>query len=56
MFQGIGTAIGPPLCGKLHDLSNSYVLPFIFTGLTITVSGAMCYVIPCFKLKSNDIE
>ena len=54
MFQGIATMIGPPLAGLLYDSSKSYVMPFIFTGLTIAISGAMCFCIPCFKLKSKN--
>ena len=53
MFQGIATMMGPPLAGLLYDSSKSYVLPFVFTGLTIAVSGAMCFLIPCFNLKSK---
>jgi cyanate permease len=54
MFQGISTAIGPPLAGKIHDSTKSYVMSFVFTGLTIAVSGAMCYLIPCFKSKPKN--
>ena len=49
MFQGMATAVGPPLSGKIYDMTKSYVLSFMFTGVTIAVSGAMCFFIPCLK-------
>ena len=49
MFQGMATAVGPPLAGLIYDSSKSYVMSFIFTGVTIAASGAMCFFIPCLK-------
>lgn len=53
MFQGLATAIGPPLCGLIYDMSKSYVLSFLFIGVTIGVSGAMCFLIPLIKKNKN---
>jgi cyanate permease len=46
MFRGMATAVGPPLAGKIYDSFKSYVMSFVFTGFTIAVSGAMCFLIP----------
>ena len=45
----MAVAVGPPLAGELFDLSKSYVLSFVFTGVTIALSGAMCFFIQCLK-------
>jgi len=57
MFQGIATAVGPPLAGKIYDGSKSYLMSFVFTGVTIALSGAMCFIIPClpgYKPQSQE--
>lgn len=58
VFQGVATAIGPPIVGVLYDIFESYIFPFIFTGMMITISGLMCFFIPCFSCykKPEDIE
>ncbi len=53
MFEGFSTALGPPLAGSLYDISGSYVMSFLFTGMTIVISGAMCMFIPCIKGKNK---
>lgn len=56
VFQGVATAIGPPIVGILYDIFDSYVFPFIFTGVMITLSGFMCFFIPCFSCYKTPDE
>ncbi len=58
VFQGAATAIGPPIVGVLYDIFKSYMFPFIFTGVMITISGVMCFFIPCFSCyrKPEELE
>ncbi len=53
VFQGLAVAIGPPGVGIMYDLLKSYVLPFVVTGVLLTISGLMCFFIPCFKKKDS---
>ena len=45
MFQGVATAVGPPLAGWIIHVSKSYVLSFMFGGTAITLSGAMSFML-----------
>lgn len=49
LFQGMATLIGPPIAGWLCDGTGSYDLSFIVEGVTIAVSGAILYLIPCLQ-------
>ncbi|XP_031627807.1 monocarboxylate transporter 14-like [Contarinia nasturtii] len=46
LFEGIGTFIGPPIDGFLHDLSNSYTPGFLFTSVIIAFSGFILVPMP----------
>jgi MCP family monocarboxylic acid transporter-like MFS transporter 14 len=56
VFQGVATAIGPPIVGFMYDIFKSYNHPFLFTGLMIAVSGLMCFLIPCFSCYRSPEE
>lgn len=47
MFQGIASVIGPPMCGALFDVTDSYHYSFLLAGSMIAVSGVMLFFIPC---------
>nr|XP_045596429.1 monocarboxylate transporter 14-like [Procambarus clarkii] len=47
MFQGIASVIGPPMCGSLFDMTDSYDYSFLLAGSMIAVSGLMLFFIPC---------
>lgn len=47
MFQGIASLIGPPICGMLFDLTDSYDYSFLLAGSMIASSGLMLFFIPC---------
>lgn len=47
MFQGIATVVGAPIAGMIYDFTKSYTMSFMYIGITICVSGAMCFFIPC---------
>ncbi|XP_042235653.1 monocarboxylate transporter 14-like [Homarus americanus] len=47
MFQGIASIIGPPMCGALFDMTDSYDYSFLLAGSMIAVSGLMLFFIPC---------
>ena len=50
VFQGVATAIGPPIAGFLYDFfDKSYTIAYLSTGFMIMISGLMIFVIPCFS-------
>nr|CAD2190488.1 unnamed protein product [Meloidogyne enterolobii] len=48
-IQGIATFVGPPIAGKLFDLTNRYDWTFALCGICLFLSGAMLFVIPRFR-------
>jgi MFS family permease len=53
VFQGLAVLIGPPGVGIMYDILKSYVLPFVVTGVLLTISGLMCFLLPCFRKKEE---
>ncbi|KAF7632723.1 MFS domain-containing protein [Meloidogyne graminicola] len=45
-IQGIATFVGPPIAGKLYDLTFRYDWTFALCGICLFMSGAMLFVIP----------
>uniref|UniRef100_A0A0N5AST5 MFS domain-containing protein n=1 Tax=Syphacia muris TaxID=451379 RepID=A0A0N5AST5_9BILA len=58
LFQGIATFVGPPVSGKLADMTGrSYDLTFVFCGVCLAISGVILfaiYPIQRRRLSSND--
>ncbi|KAL3082808.1 hypothetical protein niasHS_010610 [Heterodera schachtii] len=52
-IQGIATFVGPPLAGKLFDLTNRYDWTFAFCGVCLFVSGVMLFVVPWFATNAG---
>jgi MFS family permease len=46
LIQGIATFVGPPLAGKLYDITHRYDWTFVFCGVCLFVSGIMLFAIP----------
>ena len=54
LFQGVATIIGSPSIAKMYEIFNSYVQPFVITGIIIGISGVLCFVIvPLRKYNLN---
>uniref|UniRef100_F1KZ58 Monocarboxylate transporter 12 n=2 Tax=Ascaris TaxID=6251 RepID=F1KZ58_ASCSU len=51
LFQGIGTIFGPPIAGRLADISDSYHWSFVFCGICLLISGLMLFVVPSVKAR-----
>ncbi len=56
VFQGVATIIGPPSVGIMFDMFKSYTVPFCTFGIILTISGFMCYFIPCFNKSAKKGE
>ena len=59
MFNGVAAVVGPVMAGLLYQISESYVLSFVFNGFSIALSGAMCFFIPFlnnYKGNGNKTE
>ena len=41
VFEAIGCYIGPPIAGKIYDLTQSYTISFLATGASILLSGVI---------------
>ncbi|CAF3440385.1 unnamed protein product [Rotaria sp. Silwood1] len=58
--QGVSTLIGIPIQGLLRDLSHTYKLSFLTSGIIIMVSGMSMFLWPCFtsmnKKKINNVD
>jgi len=46
LFQGIASFIGPPIAGRLRDVTDSYDAGFYVAGCMIAISGVMLFSIP----------
>ncbi|KAK0403713.1 hypothetical protein QR680_017082 [Steinernema hermaphroditum] len=53
LFQGVGTVFGPPIAGKLADLTGSYAWTFAFCGISLFISGVMLFAIPFLQKKKT---
>lgn len=54
-IQGIATFVGPPIAGRLYDLTNRYDWTFALCGICLFLSGAMLFVIPRFRKNEKYI-
>ncbi|CAG7838149.1 unnamed protein product [Allacma fusca] len=54
LFQGIGTVIGPPIVGKLFDVTGDYRYGFALAGGMIAISGAILFVVPCIHRQQRN--
>lgn len=46
LVQGVANLIGPPIAGKISDITGTYNLSFLLAGLFIILSGLMLLVFP----------
>lgn len=56
LFQGIGTVFGPPIAGKLADLTGSYAWTFAFCGISLFISGVMLFSIPLVRKRMSSVD
>jgi hypothetical protein len=42
--------------GALYDASGGYDVPFLVSGLLMTVSGAMLYIFPCLPSYTHRVH
>uniref|UniRef100_A0A183BN68 MFS domain-containing protein n=1 Tax=Globodera pallida TaxID=36090 RepID=A0A183BN68_GLOPA len=55
-IQGIATFFGPPLAGKLFDLTKRYDWTFGLCGGCLFISGVMLFVVPMFSKNQQQKE
>uniref|UniRef100_A0A914HFY2 Major facilitator superfamily (MFS) profile domain-containing protein n=1 Tax=Globodera rostochiensis TaxID=31243 RepID=A0A914HFY2_GLORO len=55
-IQGIATFFGPPLAGKLFDLTKRYDWTFGLCGGCLFISGFMLFVVPLFNKNQQQKE
>ncbi|VDK55733.1 unnamed protein product [Anisakis simplex] len=51
LFQGIGTVFGPPIAGRIADVTGNYNWSFIFCGVSLLISGLMLFIVPSVQRK-----
>lgn len=56
MFKGIAVLAGPPLTGCLYDMTRSYDMSYIVTGVVIAFSGVILVFIPLIQRFTNSTQ
>lgn len=46
LVQGVANLVGPPIAGRIYDVTGTYDMSFYFAGFFIAVSGLLMVVIP----------
>uniref|UniRef100_A0A914DN44 Uncharacterized protein n=1 Tax=Acrobeloides nanus TaxID=290746 RepID=A0A914DN44_9BILA len=54
--KGIGYFIGPYVCEKIYDITESFYWSFAFSGVCLFLSGIMLFVIPFMKKTRNEVR
>ena len=49
LFRGVAAIGGPPIAGKLYDMSHNYALPFFMAAFFFFVSTVTSFVAPSMK-------
>lgn len=53
LASGLAAFIGTPIAGWLFDVTGSYAVSFISTGMVLTLGGAILFLIPCIRRKKT---
>lgn len=49
LFRGVAAIGGPPLAGKLYDVSHNYSLPFFMAAFFFFISTVTSFIAPSMK-------
>ncbi|KAI4458182.1 monocarboxylate transporter [Holotrichia oblita] len=53
MFYGMACLLGIPIGGLMHDMTNSYIVSFLFAGVSIILSGLLLSSVPSILHKEK---